>query len=78
MNRAQSLVLTSLGSPKKGIQDDNSTPSIVRNIEKMAEKYQKFIDSEISEEQANQSDQADKVKKLKENALKRRGSKEAK
>lgn len=66
MNRIQTIALVNLSSLSKNIQDDSLTPNIVRNIEKMAEKYQKFIDSEIVEEQTNQSVQAEKVKKLKE------------
>jgi hypothetical protein len=62
----QNLALSYMLSDAKSHPTDSTVPSIIRNIERMTEKYQKFIDSEIREDQANQTEQAEKVRELRD------------
>lgn len=64
MNKIKGLSLVYLDGAGNKTQSDSAIPSITRNIERMALKYQKFIDSEILEDQANQNEHAEKVKEL--------------
>jgi hypothetical protein len=49
-----------------GITDDSVTPRIVKNIDRISNKYREYIKSEITEGQDSQSEQAEKVKRLNE------------
>ncbi len=65
MNQSNASHLILLGSAPLPIQDDSNTPRIVKNIERMSDRYRKYIESEMAEELDNQAEQAERVKKLK-------------
>lgn len=65
MNQLNGFPLIYLDSLTTPTPDDSTTPRIVKNIERVADRYRKYIDSEITEELDSQAEQAERVKKLK-------------
>jgi len=57
-------ILFSETSDKNTINEDNTAPRIVKNIERVSRRFREYVDSEINEEIVNQTEQQEKVKEL--------------